>query len=162
MPTSSTRIFRHALLLAVSLFVMHPSATLVFADEANEFKSIQHFLEKNCLDCHSGSKPSGDFSVDSLQPTTESIARPSFSSLDYERIVRKMRAGQMPPPDADRPDEAETNNALRTLEKFLDSASGVAFLCGPNGVDSATHSNGVPELNPRSARFGYRRKRFAS
>ena len=120
-PSTAKRI-PPALFFAVVLFgFLSGSATL--ADEANELKSIQHFLENHCLECHSGSKPSGDFSVESLRPTTESIARPSFSSRDYERIVRKMRAGQMPPPDADRPEEAEYNSALRTLEQLLESAS---------------------------------------
>ena len=123
MPSFRIHLYQAGLLFAVSFVVLQPSATFVFADQATELKSIQRFFENHCLECHSGSTPSGDFSIELLKPTNETVQEPSWESRPYERILRKMRAGQMPPPDSDRPNDAEYHSVVRTMEQWLDSAS---------------------------------------
>jgi len=123
MQPSNANQIHGALRFAMTIFVVGPCSLLAFADEERDIKSLRPFLENHCLECHSGTSPSGAFSVGSLKPTSQSIADPLFESRDYERILRKMRAGQMPPPDADRPEEADHQSAVRTIENLLDSAS---------------------------------------
>lgn len=123
MQSSPSIPLRAALLIAVASFVLQPELAKVLADEERHVSAVQRFLGKHCLECHSGSAPSGNFDVESLKLTNESIADRSFESRAYEQILRRMRAGQMPPPDSDRPDESEYQTAIQSIEKLLDSAS---------------------------------------
>ncbi len=101
------------------------------ADEA-DFAAIRSLMENHCQECHAGPKPSGDFSMEKLQPGRESPGRElpgrglieeSFSSRDWERMLRRLRAGQMPPPEADRPTDVELNKATRAIESWLETES---------------------------------------
>lgn len=92
------------------------------ADEA-DVQSVQSLFDNHCQDCHTGPKPSGDFSIEKLKPNRESVGGSSVFSDEWERIVRRLRAGQMPPPDADRPNEADTIFATRAIEKWLNDGS---------------------------------------
>ncbi len=91
------------------------------ADET-DFVAIQSLMDNHCQECHTGPKPSGDFSIEKLKPGRESIEE-SFSSGDWERMLRRLRAGQMPPPDAIRPTEVELNKATSAIEGWLETES---------------------------------------
>ena len=107
------------LLFIIALLFFNPRPA---ADEADS-QAVQSLFENHCQDCHTGPKPSGDFSIEKLKPNRESLESLSFNSKDWERIVRRLRAGQMPPPNADRPNEADYITATRAIEKWLDEGS---------------------------------------
>ncbi len=89
--------------------------------EVGDFGAIGELLNSSCKDCHSGTKPSGDFSLDKLDlPRADNV---SGESSDWERILRRLRAGQMPPPDAERPSEALYTSATKAIEEWLATAS---------------------------------------
>ena len=97
-------------------------ATVLASDEI-DLQAIQLLFVNHCQDCHTGPKPSGDFSIETLKPSRELLESSSFNSQDWERIVRKLRAGQMPPPDAEQPNETDYAKATRAMEKWLDEGS---------------------------------------
>ncbi len=98
-------------------------STSILQANDNEFDSVKSLLSNCCQDCHSGPKPSGDFSIDRLNLVRDAVASSPFDSSAWERILRRLRAGQMPPPDAERPSEMDLDKATHELEKWLSTAS---------------------------------------
>ena len=94
----------------------------LIADEI-DFLAIQSLLANHCQECHSGPKPSGEFSTEKLTPGIGSIVASSSFSSDWERMLRRLRAGQMPPPEADRPSDVELTKATRAMERWLETES---------------------------------------
>ncbi len=117
-----TRLSLFHLPSVVFLLAIVQNCKSASADEV-DLESIQSLLNNTCSDCHTGPKPAGDFTIEKLKPRLESIAASSFDSSDWERILRRLRAGQMPPPDSDRPNEADYDKATRAIEKWLDNGS---------------------------------------
>src|SRR4051812_33484644 len=56
-------------------------------------------LDKYCISCHSDSSKTGGLSLQSVD-VSKVAANPEL----WERVVRKLRAGVMPPPAVPRPD----------------------------------------------------------
>lgn len=107
------------LLFIIALFVL----VLCLAADESDNQAVQSLFDNHCQDCHTGSKPSGNFSIEKLKPLRESLEDSTFNGNDWERIVRRLRAGQMPPPDADRPNESDYFTATSAIEKWLDENS---------------------------------------
>ncbi len=120
--TPPTRFSVVHLPFVVVLLAVVQYCTSASADEV-DLESIESLLNNTCSDCHSGAKPAGDFSVENLNPRRESIAASSLNSSDWERILRRLRAGQMPPPDSARPNETDYSKATRAIEKCLETGS---------------------------------------
>jgi hypothetical protein len=68
-----------------------------------------------CIDCHNGEDQSGGLDLDKF-----SASEVSQHPIAWEKVVRKLRARQMPPPDSDRPDERTYESVLSSLEGTLD------------------------------------------
>jgi hypothetical protein len=72
-------------------------------------------VERYCLDCHDQASRKGGLSlagVDLTAPATDPALR--------ERVVRKLRHRQMPPPGEERPDEGSYDAMATRLERELD------------------------------------------
>lgn len=85
---------------------------------------VTSFVGNYCLECHSGEEPAAgldweDFEVSALLRHAD---RPLSSSENraWEKAVKRLRARQMPPADAARPDESEYVEVLEILEAELD------------------------------------------
>src|ERR1700730_10949516 len=74
-----------------------------------------------CLPCHNNRTKSGGLELDAIV-----TAEPAAHWEAWEKVVRKLRARQMPPPGARRPDEATYTAALSSLEAALDGLSAAA------------------------------------
>src|SRR3712207_4011793 len=59
---------------------------------------VDAFVGDYCLDCHDSATKTADLSLEAI-----SSARIEGNSEIWERVVRRLRARQMPPPDAARP-----------------------------------------------------------
>ncbi len=73
------------------------------------------FVSTYCVSCHNSKLKTGGLALDAI----------NAAALDdhwdtWEKVVRKLRAHQMPPPGARRPDETARMTALTTLETSLD------------------------------------------
>ena len=73
-------------------------------------------LNDFCIDCHNADNQEADLDLDSI------LSAPVADHLDdWEAVVRKLRARQMPPVDASRPEEDEYETLAGALVSKLDS-----------------------------------------
>src|SRR5688500_18544607 len=73
-----------------------------------------------CLSCHDTDKKKGDLALD----TVMSSAIADHPEV-WEKVVRKLRARQMPPIGKERPGEATYDAVVASLETALDAAAKV-------------------------------------
>jgi mono/diheme cytochrome c family protein len=78
-------------------------------------KTVAAFLEANCMSCHGGKRKEGDFAMDKL--TFDSVA----GRVAYASILERLRAGDMPPSEKDRPDPVESAAVARWIASSLDA-----------------------------------------
>jgi hypothetical protein len=68
--------------------------------------------------CHNGRLKTAGLEIDSLE-----VHRVADSAQQWEKIVTKLRTGEMPPPGRPRPDAASYSAVAAALEKELDAAA---------------------------------------
>lgn len=102
--------------LAVVLWLVCSAAS---ADEGATATQVDRFLNRYCLDCHSGDTVEGerDFSAFRLPLKSE----PQMIAAD--EIVDQLTLKQMPPEDAEQPTETERLEVLEQLRNQLQQAS---------------------------------------
>lgn len=81
-------------------------------DESNEV------IREYCQRCHNDRRMSGNMSLADFD-----AARAYELAPTAERMIRKLRAGMMPPPGTERPDEATLQGLATQLETTIDSAA---------------------------------------
>lgn len=75
-------------------------------------------LDRYCVDCHNDAEYTGGLSVESLAP--DGVLHDAGT---WEAVLRKLRAGAMPPRDVDfRPEPREVDWLIETVEAKLDTA----------------------------------------
>lgn len=82
------------------------------ADETNEI------IDQYCARCHSDRRMRGNLSLEGFD-----AASAHEQAEIAERMIRKMRAGMMPPPGSRRPEEAVLTGVVLQLESTVDSAA---------------------------------------
>ena len=87
------------------------------------------FVSRYCASCHNDRLKRGGLTLDA-------VAAPDFGQHPemWEKVVRKIRARQMPPVGLPRPDEATYNSEIAMLETALDRAAAAS----PNPGRTAT------------------------
>src|SRR5689334_13103802 len=80
--------------------------------------SQQALVNKYCAGCHNDKSKAGGFSW-----TTVDLADPARNAAQVERVIRKLRAGMMPPAGMPRPDSATANEFAASLESAIDRAA---------------------------------------
>ncbi|MGH9312200.1 MAG: DUF1592 domain-containing protein, partial [Vicinamibacterales bacterium] len=81
-------------------------------------QSQRALIEEYCLTCHDDDKEKGGLSLQSFDP-----ARADRAADVAEKMIRKLRAGMMPPMGQDRPDAATTDALAASLEAHVDKAA---------------------------------------
>jgi mono/diheme cytochrome c family protein len=71
-----------------------------------------------CAGCHNEKLKSGGFSLSTLD-----LAHPNRAAEPAEKVIRKLRAGMMPPPGLPRPDPATAKAMAELLETTIDKAA---------------------------------------
>ena len=101
------------------------------------------FLAENCSGCHGGDEPEGGFEVTGLSDAGDGDPR-------WESVLRRVAAGQMPPPDAGRLDEASTARFIKQVAAATgDRASRIVQAGRPPAVRRLTrteYANAVRDL----------------
>jgi mono/diheme cytochrome c family protein len=87
------------------------------------------FVTRNCASCHNDRLKRGGLSLDAA--SAQDVGQ---NPEVWEKVLRKIRARQMPPIGAPRPDEATYNSETATLETALDRAAAAS----PNPGRTAT------------------------
>jgi len=82
--------------------------------------AVEHnaLLKQYCVTCHSDRAKAGGLSLASFD-----TAKPTSDVVIAEKMIRKLRAGMMPPSGAKRPDEATLAGLTTALETHLDRAA---------------------------------------
>jgi hypothetical protein len=95
--------------------------------------------------CHNSRTKSGNLVLDGLD-----VGRVGDSPETWEKVVRKLRGGLMPPVGQPRPDEATSREFLSTLQARLDAAWAVRPNPGRTEIahrlNRIEYDNAVPEL----------------
>lgn len=110
---------------------MRPTVILVFvvivlsgstgvADESTSTATnkASAFIDTHCVACHTADDKAGGLSLEQFSKSGYSGGR-HWDTTVWEKITRRLRTRQMPPPDADRPTEEEYKNALIVFEGQL-------------------------------------------
>ncbi|HUQ51106.1 MAG TPA: DUF1592 domain-containing protein [Gammaproteobacteria bacterium] len=71
-----------------------------------------------CTDCHNDAERAGEFSLEHVT-AADVAARPEL----FEKVIRKLRGGLMPPPGEPRPDAEERHELVVALERYLDETA---------------------------------------
>lgn len=82
---------------------------------APEKTNLSLVFEEHCIDCHDGGIKRGGLDLESILDE-EMGAHPEI----WEKVIRRMDARQMPPPDESRPDEKTYDSTLEALRTYLD------------------------------------------
>jgi mono/diheme cytochrome c family protein len=80
--------------------------------------SASDLLNKYCVACHNGRLNTAGLQIDSLN-----VGRVADNAPQWEKIVTKLRTGEMPPPGRPRPDAATYRAVAASLERELDAAA---------------------------------------
>src|SRR5579859_7254798 len=75
-------------------------------------------VDRYCAGCHSDKLRSGGFTLTALD-----LAHPEQSSELAEKVIRKLRAGLMPPAGLPRPEAAKVKEFVARLETSIDLAA---------------------------------------
>jgi mono/diheme cytochrome c family protein len=101
-------------------------------------------IDQYCIACHNDKAKIGGLSLASYD-----LAHVGENAEVWEKVVRKLRAGMMPPPGSKRPDQA-THDALTVwLENELDRAAAVKPNLVPPGVHRVNrreYANAIRDL----------------
>jgi hypothetical protein len=79
---------------------------------------VRAFAQQYCLDCHDEATKTAGMSLEGLTGAGIEENRSA-----WERVVRRLRARQMPPADALRPEEGEYQSVLVSVERELEAAA---------------------------------------
>jgi hypothetical protein len=103
---------------------------LILAVSASANPDAQKLVTRYCFACHNSKLKSGNVSLEGVKASDI----PAHGDT-WERVLRKVRTGEMPPPKLPRPDAATTRTFVNWLEAELDGLA----LKTPNPGTPAIH-----------------------
>ena len=101
-------------------------------------------LDRYCVTCHNDRLKTGGLSLSSPD-----LADVTADAEIWEKVIRKLNAGMMPPAGVPRPDSATTQALVGSLASALDRAAAAAPNPGPAGLhrlNRAEYGNAVRDL----------------
>ena len=94
------------------------SATFAFQQTSPSRPSSGAMLDKYCVTCHNQRLKTGGLTLDNLN-----LDHVADNAETWEKVLRKLHGGMMPPQGMPRPDEATVNQFTAWLETSLDRAA---------------------------------------
>lgn len=98
-------------------------------------------VQKYCVGCHNQRTKSGDLVLEAADYNTI----PAHGAM-WEKVVKKLRSGTMPPPGAPRPDAATYNATASWIEAKLDAAPAYAARPALHRLNRAEYANAIRDL----------------
>ena len=108
-----------AMVIAASAALQAAAARPAAAPSTVE--SSRTFLDQYCVTCHNPQLRTGELALDTL-----ALDDVGAEAAVWEKVVRKLRTGAMPPPGRPRADEDAYNSVASWLETELDQAAAAA------------------------------------
>ena len=106
--------------------------------------SARALLDKYCVTCHNQRLKTANLTFDAMD-----LSHVANDGAVWEKAVRKLRGGMMPPPGAPRPDLTAVDSFVSWLETSLDQAAGASpnpGLVPLHRVNRVEYSNSMREL----------------
>ena len=106
--------------------------------------SFSPLVNRYCVACHNSQLRSGGFAL-----AAADLAHPEQHAPQFERVIRKIRAGLMPPPGAPRPDSSALTDFAASLEDSIDRAAALQPHPGRpalHRLNRAEYANSVRDL----------------
>jgi mono/diheme cytochrome c family protein len=128
-------------LLTASALVAAPQDAGKQVPAANPNKAL---IDRYCVACHNQKLKTAKLDLSALD-----LAHPDKDALTWERAIRKLRGGMMPPPGAPRPPGAAVNTLATYLEESLDKASAANLNPGSvriHRLNRTEYSNAMRDL----------------
>ncbi|MCP4511444.1 MAG: DUF1592 domain-containing protein [Fuerstiella sp.] len=94
-------------------------------------QNVEPFIQRHCLDCHSGREPEGDFSIVNLGYDL-SVSRAAAGQ--WKKMSQKMILGEMPPEDEPRPMQNQLSAVIERIHAEVQHAAKVLQKRGGNEV----------------------------
>ncbi|MEP7353865.1 MAG: DUF1592 domain-containing protein [Acidobacteriota bacterium] len=101
-------------------------------------------VDRYCVTCHNQRLKTAKLELDVID-----ITHPEKDALTWERAIRKLRGGMMPPPGAPKPALAEVNGLATYLEDALDKAGAANFNAGSvrlHRLNRTEYANAIHDL----------------
>jgi hypothetical protein len=101
-------------------------------------------VDRYCEGCHNDAERAGDLALDRLDPS-----RVHADAATWEKVIRKLRGGLMPPPGEPRPNRERLATFVGFLEGSLDAAARAAPNPGTPGLrrlNRTEYANAVRDL----------------
>jgi hypothetical protein len=109
----------------ISTGLLVGTAVVVPAQTVMPVTAQRAFINKHCASCHNDKLKSGGFSWAAVD-----LANPEKDAEHVEDAIRKLRAGVMPPAGIPRPDPAQTQAFVASLEARIDKAAALHPVTG--------------------------------
>jgi len=107
----------------ICLAILPPAQQAQIADEGDAFsKTVQPFLSQNCTMCHNAELKSGGLDLEAYK-TVMSVTQDRDR---WEKVLHKLRAGEMPPKNLPRPDKTEVEKVCGFIESQFERADQLA------------------------------------
>ncbi len=107
-----------ALIAALGHWHARPHAALLSQNEVAAAETLKPVLDRYCITCHSQRLKTAGLVLEGTE-----LARVSAAPDLWEKVARKLRTREMPPPGLPRPDGDTYERAASTLEAALDAAA---------------------------------------
>ena len=114
-------------ILAAFILCLTVEVSVIQAAEAEDYRAV---LDRYCVGCHNDRLQTAGISLDDLD-----VGHVATGAETWEKVVRKLRAREMPPPRRPRPDEETYIDFVDWIETELDQAS----LANPNPGTETIH-----------------------
>jgi hypothetical protein len=125
------------------LLAMFAAGTLIAAPQQTPNPN-RALVDRYCVTCHNQKLRTAKLAFDTLD-----LDHPEKDALTWERAIRKLRGGMMPPPGMPKPPLAAVNSFASYLEDSLDKASAANFNPGSiriHRLNRAEYANTMRDL----------------
>jgi len=102
----------------------------LFRNAVADAATHREVIDRYCVTCHDGRRKAGELVLEALD-----LEQIGADADVWERVLRKLRVGMMPPPGLPRPDDATLDRLISWLETSIDEAAAGA----PNPGRPAVH-----------------------
>ena len=134
-------MMRNLLLAALAAGTLVAAPQQAVNPPANPNKAL---VNRYCVTCHNQKLRTAKLAFDTLD-----LDHPEKDALTWERAIRKLRGGMMPPPRMPKPTPAAVNSFATYLEDSLDKASAANFNPGSvriHRLNRAEYTNAMRDL----------------
>jgi mono/diheme cytochrome c family protein len=116
-PVSTSAVLRVAL-AGFATLMLFPSRFSAQAPSGPPPSTQRQFLDRYCAACHNERLKTADLNL-----VQADVSKPGAHPELWEKVVRKLRTGVMPPANMAQPSEADRLALVRSLETSLDAAA---------------------------------------